>query len=38
MTQKDLTTPYFEEVRRSMSLGEVREIYERNGFKIIHTA
>lgn len=38
MTQKDFTTPYFEEVRHSMSLDEVREIYERNGFKIIHTA
>lgn len=38
MTQKDFTTPYFEEVRHSMSLDEVREIYERDGFKIIHTA
>ena len=37
-TQKDFTPPYFEEVRHSMSLDEVREIYERNGFKIIHTA
>lgn len=37
-TQKDFTTPYFEVVIHSMSLGEVRGIYERNGFKIIHTA
>ena len=31
-------TPYFEEIRWQFTLEEVKEIYERHGFKVIHTA
>lgn len=34
MTQKNFWEPYFKEVRYGMSLDEVKEIYERNGFKV----